>query len=120
MKPQRLRPCPASPNCVSSFGDSSRRRMDPIPYETSLSEARTVLAGIISGMKRSRIEAELDDYIHATFRSRLFGFVDDAEFLLDDSNKVIHFRSASRTGYYDFGVNRRRILAITKAFLGSQ
>ena len=31
--------------------------------------------------------------------------------------KIIHVRSASRTGYSDLGVNRRRIEELRKAFL---
>jgi uncharacterized protein (DUF1499 family) len=51
------------------------------------------------------------------FRSALFRFVDDVEFVLDDSARVIHFRSASRAGYYDFGVNRRRMQEISDRYL---
>jgi uncharacterized protein (DUF1499 family) len=40
------------------------------------------------------------------------GFVDDVEFLLDDTAKVIHVRSASRLGKSDLGVNRQRIETI--------
>jgi len=50
-----------------------------------------------------------DCYIHATFTSLIFRFVDDVEFVIDDSAKQIQFRSASRVGRNDFGVNRRRI-----------
>jgi uncharacterized protein (DUF1499 family) len=49
------------------------------------------------------------DDIHAEFRSRVFGFVDDVEFFFPAGQRVIHVRSASRTGYSDFGVNRKRI-----------
>jgi uncharacterized protein (DUF1499 family) len=31
------------------------------------------------------------------------------EFLFDDEAKTIHFRSGSRTGYGDLGVNRKRM-----------
>jgi uncharacterized protein (DUF1499 family) len=31
------------------------------------------------------------------------------EFLFDDDAHIIHFRSASRTGYGDLGVNRKRM-----------
>jgi uncharacterized protein (DUF1499 family) len=41
--------------------------------------------------------------------SLLARFVDDVEIVFDDATKSIHFRSAARTGYYDFGVNRRRM-----------
>jgi uncharacterized protein (DUF1499 family) len=48
-------------------------------------------------------------YLHYEATSLLLRFVDDVEFLLDDQAKIIHFRSASRTGYGDLGVNRKRM-----------
>ena len=36
--------------------------------------------------------------------------------MFDDNAKTIHFRSASRIGYSDLGVNRRRMEEIRKAF----
>jgi hypothetical protein len=36
--------------------------------------------------------------------------------LLASAAGVIHVRSASRKGYWDFGVNRRRVEAIREAF----
>jgi uncharacterized protein (DUF1499 family) len=59
------------------------------------------------------IEREEDGYLHATFRSRLFGFVDDLECRRDGD--VIQVRSASRTGWWDLGVNRRRVESIRRA-----
>ena len=44
------------------------------------------------------------------------GFVDDAEFALDASARVIHAKSAARLGVRDFGVNRKRIEAIRASF----
>jgi len=40
------------------------------------------------------------------------GFVDDVEFLIAPTAKVIHVRSASRLGESDLGVNRKRIETI--------
>ncbi|MCK5256323.1 MAG: DUF1499 domain-containing protein, partial [Deltaproteobacteria bacterium] len=41
------------------------------------------------------------------------------EFYFDDEQKLIHFRSSSRLGYYDVGVNRRRMGKIREIFLGN-
>jgi uncharacterized protein (DUF1499 family) len=49
------------------------------------------------------------------FRTSL-GFVDDVEFYVDGSQKVIHLRSASRVGYWDLGVNRKRMESIRTEF----
>ena len=52
--------------------------------------------------------------LRVELRTRLF--VDDAEFLLDRSNRMIHVRSASRLGYSDLGTNRRRIEELRSQF----
>ena len=56
------------------------------------------------------------NYLHAEARSFLFRFVDDVEFLVDPQQKLIHFRSASRVGYSDLGVNRARMEQFRKLF----
>jgi len=113
----KLKPCPSSPNCVSSQSPGDRHGMEAIPYTMTAKEAKDKLRDIIKGMEGSSIVAEKDDYIHAEYRSAIFRFVDDVEFCLDDTRKLIHFRSASRVGNYDFGVNRKRMEAIRKKFL---
>jgi uncharacterized protein (DUF1499 family) len=49
------------------------------------------------------------DYLHATARSRLFGFVDDLELHAAPDAGVIEARSVSRLGDSDLGVNARRL-----------
>jgi len=116
----KLLPCPSSPNCVSSQSADEKHRIEPLSYSIPTPEAMTRLKEIIESMKRSRIVAEEDNYLHAEFRSALFGFVDDVEFYLDPENNVIHVRSAARTGYSDFGVNRRRVEVIRSRLSGSE
>jgi uncharacterized protein (DUF1499 family) len=67
-------------------------------------------------MNRVRVVMLEDDYIHAEFVSSVFRFVDDVEFYFDDEQKLIQVKSASRVGYSDLGVNRRRIEKIRKQF----
>lgn len=114
-----LSPCPSSPNCVSSQSVDEKHRIEPISYGVSTPDAMARLKEIIKSMKRSRIVAEDDSYLHAEFRSVLFGFIDDVEFYLDGEKNIIHVRSASRTGYYDFGVNRKRVELIRSNFAGN-
>ena len=65
-------------------------------------------------MPRSRIVTSDQRYLHAEFRSLWLGFVDDVEFLADETQDLLHFRSASRVGYSDLGVNRTRLEEITR------
>jgi uncharacterized protein (DUF1499 family) len=51
-------------------------------------------------------------YLAATFSSDVFGFVDDVEFLISNDSGTVHVRSASRVGYSDLEVNRKRVEAI--------
>ncbi len=77
-------------------------------------EAQKRLIGLLEATKRARIVVSGDGYVHAEFLSRVFRFVDDVEFVLDPGNGLLHMRSASRAGYYDFGVNRRRLEALAR------
>lgn len=111
-----LRPCYASPNCVSSQAKDARHRMEPFPFAGPRDEAQARLRMIIEAMPRSAITKEEPAYLAASFSSRIFGFVDETEFLFDERNGLVHFRSGARTGYYDFGVNRSRMREIAEAF----
>jgi uncharacterized protein (DUF1499 family) len=112
-----LEPCPASPNCISTLSNDPDKYMNPLPCADSSVQSRQILLSIIKTMPRSKIVMEEGNYIHAEFRSLIFRFVDDVEFLLDEKEKVIHFRSASRTGYSDLGVNRKRMQKISEQYL---
>ena len=105
----RLSPCPDSPNCVSSQSTDPDHGVLPITYASTAVEAFADLKIILGQMKRVRIVKESPTYLHVTFTSFLFRFVDDVEFALDDVEKLIHIRSASRTGKNDLGVNRKRV-----------
>jgi len=112
VKDGQLLACPASPNCVSSFASDNKHQIDPLRYSTSREEQLLRLKTLIVKMGNARVVTEKENYLHVEFTSKVFRFVDDAEFLLDDENKTIYFRSASRIGRSDFGVNRKRIEAI--------
>ena len=115
--PADLAPCPDSPNCVSTKSKDPGRAMPPLPYLNSAEESMNRLAAIVREMKRATIVSASPEYLHVEFRSGLFRFVDDVEFVLDDSTRLVHFRSASRTGHYDFGVNRKRMQQISDRYL---
>lgn len=111
-----LPPCPDSPNCVSTQAKDEKHRMDPIVYTGPMEQAKQRLFTVITSMKRARITEDRGEYIHAVFTSLIFRFKDDVEFVFDDQNKLIHFRSASRVGYSDLGVNRKRMEEIRNNF----
>lgn len=99
-----LAPCPSSPNCVCS--EPPTASVDALLAGTDPDRAWSVLLDCIRTMNGNIVQSD-NGYAHAEFRSRIFGFVDDLECRLDGS--VIHVRSASRTGWWDMGVNRKRV-----------
>ena len=113
----RLSPCPNSPNCVSSLSEDKSHQVEPLTYNVPLDVARAKLISVINSMKRSEIATAENNYLHATFTSFLFRFVDDVEFSFDDERKIIDVRSASRMGYFDLGANRRRVEELRKRFV---
>lgn len=115
-EPDRLAPCPDSPNCVSSLSGDSDHRIEPLRYASSAEAARERLLDVLRSLPRVRIVTSEPTYIHAEFTSAVFRFVDDVEFRFGDQDKVIQVRSASRVGYYDFGANRRRVEEIRRQF----
>lgn len=112
----RLRPCPPSPNCVHSSAQDEGHLIQPLYYAGTSSAAWQHLTALIRDMEGAEIVSQTDTYLHAQYTSALFRFVDDVEFLLDAQNRKIEVRSASRLGYYDFGVNRRRLQEIRRRF----
>ena len=116
---QKLTPCPDSPNCVSTQSKRKGSFMKPLPYLQTRAASRERLLKILNGMKRMKIVKLTESSIHAEFTTLIWRFVDDVVFLFDDASNLVHFRSASRIGYYDFGVNRRRMGKISNLYLGT-
>lgn len=111
-----LSPCPNKPNCVNSQAHDSAHAIQPLPIYQTPQESLTMIALIIRSMPRTTIVKQTPNYIHAEFRSKIFHFTDDVEFLYNSDKNVIDVRSSSRTGYSDLGVNRKRVEAIRKAY----
>ena len=112
-----LSKCSSKPNCVcSEHKDDSSHYIDPIiiPENTTVNHF-TLLKNIINEMG-GNIQVESSDYLAATFTSAMFKFVDDLEVRIDATQKVIHIRSASRVGYGDMGVNKKRTDLLKKLF----
>ena len=114
---RKLEPCPDTPNCVCSQADpaDSEHYLPPVPYTGDKDRnVITTITEVVASMKRSNIAVSEWDYLHAEFKSRVFRFTDDVEFVVDRENQLVHFRSAARLGKGDLGVNRKRMTEISK------
>jgi uncharacterized protein (DUF1499 family) len=109
-----LRPCPASPNCVCSEDHSQSSEQHAVAPIKARYGAWKKLTAIITE-QGGVIQQDNGSYLHATFTSPVFRYVDDVELRLDADQGLIHIRSASRVGRSDFGVNRKRVKDIVLA-----
>lgn len=110
-----LAPCPSSPNCVVSQDGDADHAVEPIAYSGDRDEVKSALLKVLSVVPRTEVIEDTGDYIRTESTSRIFKFVDDAEFYFPEGENVIQVRSASRVGESDLGVNRRRIEQIRLA-----
>jgi uncharacterized protein (DUF1499 family) len=111
-----LAPCPASPNCVSSQAVNREHFTEPLRFTGDAALAWNHLKSALDTESRLTVIQDTGSYLHAEARSLVFRFVDDIEYVLDPGENMIQVRSASRVGYSDFGVNRRRVERIRKVF----
>ena len=116
LKNKLFTPCPRSPNCVLSLQSDEKHRILPLAYAGTLEVAKERLKQVILSHENARIITQNGDYWHVEFTSRWMRFVDDVEFYFTESEELIHVRSASRVGYYDYEVNRKRVEKIRIRF----
>lgn len=115
-QPTSLPGCPGSPNCVSSRpGEDAVHGIAPIAFsgDPTVALERLKQVAVAEG---GRLVRASGGYAHFEFRSRVFRFVDDVEFLLGGEPGRIEVRSASRSGHSDLGVNRRRVERLRMRF----
>ena len=111
-----LPPCPRTPNCVSTESDAPRHCIEPITFSGPANAARERLLGVLNGMRGAKVVEAGARRIRVEFTTPLFRYVDDVELLLDEAAAKIRFRSASRKGTWDLGVNRRRMERVRRLF----
>lgn len=110
--------CPDTPNCVSSLAKDPAKRVDPFPVRGDPARSMNLLKNIVTSMPRATIVSESETRIESEFRS-ILGFVDDVLFVLSSDGQTIHVRSAARKGFWDLGVNRRRVERIRKLYINN-
>ena len=108
VKEGTLSPLPDSPNAVSSQTDQADKRVEPLPYSGNLDQTKALIKKAAAEFGGAQILVEKPDYLHMVFTVPVISFKDDVEFFFSEKERVVHYRSASRVGYSDLGVNRKR------------
>ena len=101
--------CSSAPNCVSSKATSKERQVAPISYKGTIADFQKRIQKSILSLPRTEIVKSQGAYFHAESTTLLMRFTDDLELFFVPAESLIHVRSSSRTGYYDFEVNRNRV-----------
>jgi len=108
----RFKPCPKKPNCYSSAEEiNSENYYFPITVKESGETSKAKALRIIEQMG-GKLVTQKDFYIHATFTSSIFRFIDDLEVYTGDQD-IVSIKSSSRIGHSDLGANKKRLRDFT-------
>ncbi|MCD7033632.1 DUF1499 domain-containing protein [Metabacillus sp. GX 13764] len=110
---QAIEPCPIhKKSCISTIDTDHSHAIPPLKYSISEEKLMRKLTDAVNSTAGSHILRIDDHSLHCQFRTKVMKFTDKAAFVLDREKKLIHFKSESTKGYYDFGVNRKRMNAL--------
>lgn len=107
-------PCPTAPHCVSSLAVESEQTIPAINAQTRAEWQ--LLQDTLLTMPRTMLVAQNVHYLHVSVSSAILRFKDDVELRYYPDKNLVEIRSSSRVGYYDFGVNRRRLETLRDNF----
>jgi uncharacterized protein (DUF1499 family) len=113
--------CPLDkPNCVSSANTEPTFAAAQFRVNGETVAMMAQLKRAIATEPRAEIVFESPSRLDVVFTSALFRYRDDAAFQLNPPQHTIDFRSKSRVGHSDLGVNRDRIERLRTALGGQQ
>ncbi|MFQ3228877.1 DUF1499 domain-containing protein [Reinekea sp.] len=104
------------PNNVSSQTDVPEKHVAPLAMKSTATATMQALVAASAQYGNASIIEQTDHYLYVVFTTALMKYRDDVEFYIDEANKEVHFRSASRAGYSDMGLNRERYNKIAELY----
>lgn len=104
----KLSKMPNKPNAVSSQTDDKDKKVEVLEFKENLEDSKEHVIMAIKTYGNAKIIKNENNYIYAVFTTGKMKYHADVEFYFDESEKLIQFRSASRIGYSDMGLNRER------------
>jgi len=111
-----LDPCPSKPNCVGSLEDpdDSTHFTKAVEVKQNRSQCLRLMSRDLTSQAHVELHTISSSYLRLVYQSSIFRFKDDLELYIDPSHEGIQIRSASRVGYSDMGVNKKRASSIRK------
>ncbi|WP_119394623.1 DUF1499 domain-containing protein [Salinibius halmophilus] len=110
-----LAPLSNKPNCVSSFAEGERA-VAPLKMAASVEQTKAAIESALKSLGNVDITQNDGTYIRAVATTKLMRYKDDIELLIDEASQQVHYRSASRAGYSDMGVNKTRYETFAKHY----
>ena len=111
-----LKPLGSKPNGVSSQTDQSEKKVEPLPFNGDLESTKNQILKACQSFGNYEIKSQSSNYMHLVFTTGTMKYKDDVEFYFDQVNKRVEYRSESRVGYSDMGLNRQRYDAIASNY----
>lgn len=102
-----LAPLVNKPNCVSTFAEGEKA-VAPLTMSKDLESTVLAIEAALQKLGNVRVLTQDGNYIRALATTKLMRYKDDIEILIDEDARLVHFRSSSRAGYSDMGVNKAR------------
>ncbi|KJG34851.1 DUF1499 domain-containing protein [Photobacterium angustum] len=99
--------CENKPNCVSTIEKREQFSVEPFLLTTKGKHSWEEIKQVALQLPGAKIADQSDHYLHIEATSKVFRFIDDFE--VEKKAELLQVRSASRVGYSDFGVNRKRV-----------
>lgn len=117
MEDGKFKPLSNKPNNVSTQTQNLEKKVEPWPFKGTKEETMAAIKSAINSYGGAETQKENENYLYVVFTTKLMRYHDDAEFWLDDEDRLVHFRSASRAGYSDMGLNRKRYDQLTEVYM---
>lgn len=112
----KLREVPIKPNAVSTQTNQADKKIEPLLLKASVKQSKEAMISALKTYGGIEIKQETENYIYAIATTDKMKFHDDIEIYFDETNKVIQYRSASRVGYSDMGLNKARYEKISQLY----
>ncbi|WP_375749884.1 DUF1499 domain-containing protein [Vibrio sp. HN007] len=115
----KFAPVPSSPNAVSTQSDDPEKLVAPLSFD-DITHAKKSVYNVLTTMGGNEIVTDDEFYMHVVFTTPTMKYRDDLELYFNIDEKQIEYRSQSRVGYSDRGLNRERYDSFVKLYKESK
>lgn len=112
----QLKEIPLNPNCVSTQTKQAEKLIEPLALKATVEASKAAMVKALKAYGSIEIKEEKDNYIYAVATTGKMKFHDDIEIYFDDKMGVVQYRSASRAGKSDLGLNKERYDQIVSVY----